>query len=101
MDRFRGKDRPNRDLEGHAALGPRAIVQGIREGGGTTVPEVEEPGGTQHKAGGHCHVTNIHKSLQAVCCGQPVPREVRAGDSVLEMGHEGWRGFDQPREGLP
>lgn len=80
--------------------GQRARGLAIRGGRGTTVPKAEDPGGTQHKWGGHCQAKNSHKSLQLVCLGSQC-RGMQAGDSVLEMGREGRPGGDRPGEQLP
>lgn len=68
--------------------GQRAGGLAIRGGRGTTVPKAEDPGGTQHKRGGHCQVRNSHKSLQVVRLGRQ-HRGRQAGDSVLEVGRKG------------
>lgn len=101
MDRFRGKASPHRDSEGHVASGLRARAQAVRKGGGTTVPEVEEPGGTQHKGGGHCHVTDTHKSLQAVCCGQPGPRGCGQETQCWKWARKGGEVLTSPGRGYP
>lgn len=73
--------------------GQRAKGLAIRGVRGTTVPEAEDPGGTQHKQGGHCRVRNSHKSLQVVCLDSQC-RGMQAGDSVLEVGLKGRPGGD-------
>lgn len=70
------------------------------EGGGTIIPVVKEPGGTQSKGGGHCHIGNAHKSLQMSCQGSQC-RGGMAGGSVLGESPPGKQGQDQPGGDYP
>lgn len=74
LGRFKGKAQGSQTWAVGVESGPRA--------GEKLSGEVEKPQSlrweslrdTAYMGRGHCYVTNMHQSLQAVCWGPPVPR---------------------------